>query len=517
MKKIVATLFDRMNMGRIISVVLFSFCILRFSPAAAQSVSEIAVLAGEKWWGVFAGNSPAQPFGLPFEVNIAESGGRGFHTGYLVSSAGRYIDIGEPAGILFDGKKFTVTSGTKINVGKGGRTLRQAYLVMHHREFTGGGKFPSRELFTNPVYETQADFGFTQTAGDISAYARRLLDEGYPAGIMVLSDGWRDPAGYDFDRQYYPDPKAFIDEMHRMGFKVMLTVRPYIAAYGSQYTRFGKAGFLVTDDDGRVWRMDTPDGVCAVVDMTRSEIASAVKSGMQEIADRYGIDGFRMDCLDFIGRYDGGAVDRTAFLKAWRETGADFALCEFMPGFEEYQADHISYVGCPDLTRREYIGDMITAGLAGGPFTFAEPVGVNQSSDRDIVRDALTKVLMPVARVPFAPWQYGFAAEEIKRVLTFRASISEYMGEAFSDGCKTLEPIIRPMEYMFANQGFADCSDQYMLGDKYLIAPVVDNSQGRLVRLPKGLWRDMDGRKHKGPVVLEVDTGGYRAVWFERN
>lgn len=505
-----------MNMRRIISIPLFYFIFLSFWPAAAQSISEIAVTAGEKWWGVFAGNSPAQPFAQPFEVNTGESGGGGFRTGYLVSSAGRYIDIAQPAAIAFDGKKFTITSVEKINAGKGGRTLRQAYLAMHHREFTGSDKFPSHEFFTLPVYETQADFGFTQTADAILAYARRLTDEGYPAGIMVLADGWRDPAQSDFDKRSYPDPKAFVDEMHRMGFKVVLTARPYIAAYGSDFARFGKAGFLVAGADGQAWRMDTRDGVCAVVDITRPEIAAAVRSGLRDMADRYGIDGFRMDCLDFIVNGDGAVVDRAAFLTAWRETGANFALCEFMPGIAGFQADYISHVGCTDPARAEYLGDMIAVGLAGGPFTFAEPVA-GQDSDSGAVRDALTKIMMPVARVPFAPWKYGFAADEIKRALAFRASISGYMGSAFAEACKTMEPIIRPMEYMFANQGFADCTDQYMLGDKYLIAPVADDNTKRLVRLPKGSWRDANGKKHKGPAVLEVDTDGYRTVWFQRN
>lgn len=36
---------------------------------------------------------------------------------------------------------------------------------------------------------------------------------------------------------------------------------------------------------------------------------------------------------------------------------------------------------------------------------------------------------------------------------------------------KTGEPIIRHMEYAFPHQGFVDCRDQFMLGDKYLVAP----------------------------------------------
>ena len=54
------------------------------------------------------------------------------------------------------------------------------------------------------------------------------------------------------------------------------------------------------------------------------------------------------------------------------------------------------------------------------------------------------------------------------------------------------------MEYAFPHQGFANCKDQYMLGDKYLVAPVMTKSDIRTVKLPKGTWQDEQGKKYKG-------------------
>ena len=506
-------------MRKIIFISLLSFFIFHLSFVHGQAVNEIPVLSGEKWWGMFAGNSPVQPFGEVFEVNTAGLDGSGFYTGCLVSSAGRYIRSEEPVRVVFDGKKFTITSeSTKVGAEKGGRTLRQAYLAMHHSDFKGTDKFPSPELFSNIVYETSADFGFLQTAEDILAYARRLLDEGYPAGIMVLADGWRDPAQSDFDRRSYPDPRAFVDEMHSLGFKVMLTVRPYMAAYGAAYARFNGSGLLVGDPQG-AWTMHLPEGVCAVVDVRNQRTAAAIKEGLHSVMERYGIDGFRMDCLDFIEQYcvlyRDASPEKEAFLKAWHEIGADFALCEFMPGLPEYQTDCVSFI-CGNLN------DVITAGLAAGPFTFIEYMkemwgypGESGEPDLHRVRTAAMQLMMPVAHVRFAPWKYDFAAAEMKRTLLFRAGLSKYMEKAYAESCKTVEPIVRPMEYIFAGDGFADCNDQYMLGDRYLIAPALDDNSKRLVRLPKGTWRDMNGKKHKGPLVLEAETDGYRMIWFE--
>lgn len=55
----------------------------------------------------------------------------------------------------------------------------------------------------------------------------------------------------------------------------------------------------------------------------------------------------------------------------------------------------------------------------------------------------------------------------------------------------TGEPIVRYMEYVFPNQGFAHVIDQFMLGDDILVAPVVTKgTRTREVILPEGRWRE---------------------------
>ena len=67
---------------------------------------------------------------------------------------------------------------------------------------------------------------------------------------------------------------------------------------------------------------------------------------------------------------------------------------------------------------------------------------------------------------------------------------------------KTYEPIVRHKEYAFPREGFAECNDQYMLGDRYLIAPIVTNT--RIVKLPKGKWKDDTGKIYKGGRTISL-------------
>lgn len=503
-------------MRRVIIILLSSLFVLHSSFSRAQTVSEVTPLAGEKWWGVFAGNSPGQPFAEPFEANTALMNGGGFYTPYMISTAGRYVRGGEGLEVFFDGRKFTImSSGERVYVEKSGRTLRQAYLGMHHRDFKGTEKFPSKDLFTEIIYETQADFGFLQTADDILAYARRLIDEGFPPGIIVLADGWRVAPEHDFDKRHFPMPASFVADLHRLGFKVMLTITPYVQAWGRDYAMLERDGALVADPGGSPFVMGGAAGHFVAVDWTDPMRLHGLRETLSGLRAKYGVDGFRFDCHDVIETISGDAEYARGYLAAVREAGAEFALAEFWPGTPGFQADYVSVVRTRKTDEDGCLLDAVTAGIAAGPFTQVVPDAGFFFDDRTFVRHALMQLMMPVARVPFSPWKYGFAEGEIRRVLDFRASAAQYMGKMFGEACKTVEPIIRPMECNFPNSGFADCADQYMLGDRYLVAPALDDGSKRLVRLPKGNWRDMNGRKYKGPLVIEAETDGYRMTWFE--
>ena len=57
----------------------------------------------------------------------------------------------------------------------------------------------------------------------------------------------------------------------------------------------------------------------------------------------------------------------------------------------------------------------------------------------------------------------------------FKKTILNLAKEASLNG----EPIIRSMEYVFPNQGYALISDQFMLGNNILVAPFLEKGRAR--------------------------------------
>ena len=76
--------------------------------------------------------------------------------------------------------------------------------------------------------------------------------------------------------------------------------------------------------------------------------------------------------------------------------------------------------------------------------------------------------------------------------------IKGLMDEASVNG----SPVIRTMFYEFPDDAkYWDITDQYMFGDRYLVAPVMyEGMRERKVYLPEGKWRSI----HGGNVI----TGG---------
>ena len=107
------------------------------------------------------------------------------------------------------------------------------------------------------------------------------------------------------------------------------------------------------------------------------------------------------------------------------------------------------------------------------------------------VRYAQCAALFPMMQFSAAPWD--ILTEENARLCKDAAKTHEKLGEyiiALSENAaQTGEPIIRHMAYKFPDEDFELVNDQFMLGGKYLVAPVVVKGQTqKTVKLPKGSW-----------------------------
>ena len=106
----------------------------------------------------------------------------------------------------------------------------------------------------------------------------------------------------------------------------------------------------------------------------------------------------------------------------------------------------------------------------------------------------------------------------IRKAAKLHEKMGGYILETAKNSAKTGEPIMRHMAYEFPNEGFEKVNDQFMLGEKFLVAPVVVKGQReRKVKLPKGKWRYCpNGTDTDGGTTIKAEAPLGVLPYFER-
>lgn len=398
-------------------------------------------------------------------------------------------------------------------------------------------------MFKIPQYNTWIELGNNQNQKDVIKYANDVLKNDFPAGVFMIDDNWSHYYGnYEFNPSIFPDPKGMMEYLHAKGFKVMLWVTPFVSPDSKEYRELSKMNCLVLNKEKtKPALIQWWNGYSACLDLTNPKATEWMKAKLKSLQDRYGIDGYKFDAADFDFYTKGSPyyksnedTNTSGPLQAemYGKLGASFEFNEFRAGWKNggqplaqrlqdkrYSWDDIKLL----------VPDMISAGLIGHAFTCPDMIGGGLLMDFEnisdssfdqtlIVRSAQIQALMPMMQFSVAPWRI-LDAEHLKMVrdaALLHTKMGDYIYELAQKAAKDGEPIVRHLEYAFPNQGFGSCDDQFMLGDKYLVAPMVEKGNSRNIKLPKGMWMDDLGKKYKGGQTVKIMVPLNRLVYFSR-
>lgn len=126
---------------------------------------------------------------------------------------------------------------------------------------------------------------------------------------------------------------------------------------------------------------------------------------------------------------------------------------------------------------------------------------------------------MPMMQFSAAPWR---VLDKKHCDLCFEAAklhdkFKDYILKLAKDAVNTGEPVVRALEYEFSGEGFENVKDSFMLGDKYLVSPVIVKDQTKKkIKLPGGKWKSDDGTVYDGGCEIEIDTPIERIPYFEK-
>lgn len=498
----------------------------RTSARPAPSLS-----SDERWYGVMLNDGYRQPYDTIAEWDLAHYQCGGAAAPMLLSTEGRYIWSDRPFVFCFtNGVPMIVETRAKLVRGRAGVTLRDAYLEMMKKHFPFDGRQPPKEFFEKPQFNNWMEMiclGFGKKAVD--DYITGLETNGYPCGVFELDAGLQTYHGSNaFDPEKVPDPKALVARIHRNGWKALLWTSFNIRGETPVAKEFEK--YCVKTTQCKTYHFKPgPNGRYSVVwDLTDPKAYEVFAGRLRAFADEIGFDGYKFDMGDPFNftKFGGGYVfaDRKATPSDYTRLYA--TLAERFP-YHEFRIGYCSG-GKPIIQRladkshtwdhlKRMSTDVQAGGLLGSPYCVPDMIGGGQESDwkksgfkpdeKLFVRMAAIQAMQPLMQFSVAPWRVLSAEGNAicKCYAELHVKMAPYILEEVAKTAKTGEPLVRMMEYAYPHQGFARTMTQFMLGDRYLVAPVCEPDDSVVVELPAGRWRDDLGELHVGPKKLNLE------------
>jgi len=518
-----------------IIVSLFSFCSLQ--AIADQCV--ITLQEGENFWGGCVTDGRQMPFGKTAFKRDLYGDNRGNQSQpLLISDQGRYVWCEQPFEFSFDGTQLKIESKSgKIETGKKGDSLRQAYQYVSRTYFPSTGEIPNEMLFTKPQYNTWIELIYDQRESRIRKYADDILGNGFPAGVLMIDDNWQEDYGvWEFHPGRFTNPKDMVHNLHKQGFKVMLWICPYFSPDCETYRLLNKKGFFLQDKRGGTYMCKWWNGYSASLDLTNPEAVKYFQGRLAYLCGEYGVDGFKLDAGDADAYVDqtikaAQSISPNEFSERWAKLGLPFKLNEYRACWKlagQPLAQRLRDKGHNWADLHQLIPDALAQGLMGYAYICPDMIGGGEHSyfydnpdkplDQElIVRSAQCSALMPMMQFSVAPWRV--LSKENMAICRDMALLHEKMGPEIlamvKSAAQSGEPLVRHLEYMYPHQGYTQIKDQFLLGDDILVAPVLEKgARSRKIVFPAGTWKGDDDSVVTGPCTMEVNVPLERLPWY---
>lgn len=477
----------------------------------------------QHWWLGITSLGEKMPLQSDFSADTTNNNYGNQAQPLALSEKGYFVWSEEPFAVEYKNGQLVLRNYKKLHVQKPGNTLREAYRYASTHYFPASGKMPHELLISAPQYNTWIELTYNQNQQDILNYARSIVKNGFPAGVLMIDDTWQEGYGtWRFHPGRFPDPKKMMKELHAMGFKVMLWVVPFVSGDSVAYRSLEAAEGLLREDSTEHLPVMVPwwNGRSAVLDLSNPVDKEWFQGELDYLQSEYEVDGFKLDAGDSEYYVEGksfGDISANRQTELFARVGLNYTLNEYratwkmggQPLVQRLRDKNHSWVDLQKL-----VPQMNLMGIMGYPFSCPDMIGGgqfktflegNKIDQALVVRSAQAHALMPMMQFSVAPWRV-LDAENLKIVksaVTIRERFKDYILAEARKSAVSGEPIMRMMEYNYPHQGYVDIKDQFLIGERLLVAPILkENAKQRKVFLPKGQWESANGEIVSGPKVL---------------
>ncbi len=413
-----------------------------------------------------------------------------------------------------------------------------------------------------------------RTQEEVLSIARKYKELGIHIDQIIIDFfHWTYQGDWKFDKKYWPDPKAMVDELHGMGIKVIVSVWPSVDRKSENFYPMLEKGLLIKTERGALQTYDY-QGDCVEIDAFNPETRDYVWEICKKNYYEFGIDGFWLDnsepdygVYDFENfRYSEGTALEVSNMYPQMYSRAYYDKMKDLRDGKVVNLLRCAWAGSQKYGNVVWSGDIpstfealqdqiqcgLNMGLAGIPWWNTDIGGFMTDDVEDpdfrqlLIRWYQFATFTAVMRLhgdrgPYnipalddrdwgggylhtgqdnEMWSYGDDNFKImKKYYDIRIGMKDYLKKLFDEAHENGSPLMRAMFYEFPeDEKCWDIKDQYMFGDKYLVAPILHlNEFEREVYLPKGEWTlTSDGTKYTGGQTVKVSAPIDYMPLFER-
>ncbi|WP_372935593.1 glycoside hydrolase family 31 protein [Mariniphaga sediminis] len=534
------------NIGLISLVCILCCSVSKLSAKSKDQIKKIDIAKEESVWAGIINDGHLMPLQDGYQMDFYSNNKLNQLQPLILTSKGQFVWSEEPFYFEITDSEIIITdSNNSVITGKKGSTLAEVQEYVRQTYFPASGKIPDTLLFVRPQYNTWIELTYNQNQADILNYARSILDNGLPAGVLMIDDTWQEDYGlWKFHPGRFPDPKKMVEELHAMGFKVMLWVCPFVSADQTllySELKKSKAFLLENSPKANTWEKASKplmvewwNGQSALLDFSNPAAVKWFNSQLEGLVNDYGIDGFKFDAGDTnfypANSLSKGGLTPNEHCLSYTQFGLNYPLNEYRACWKmggQPFAQRLLDKGHSWEDLKKLIPNMVIEALSGYTFSCPDMIGgglwtsflndatINQEL---IVRSAQCHALMPMMQFSVAPWRVlnKKNLEAVKKATDIRKQFIPLIMDLAKESVETGAPIMVNLEYYFPNQGLAEVNDQFMLGDKVMVAPMVNTGNKRSVIFPKGKWKADDDKVYKGGKTYEIDVPYNRLPYFQR-
>ena len=336
----------------------------------------------------------------------------------------------------------------------------------------------------------------------------------------------------EWDRDVFPDPKAMLSRIKKMGVKVCVWINPYIAQRSAMFVEGKEKGFLLKNENGDVWQWDRWQAGMALVDFTNPRAREWYAAKLESLVDM-GVDCFKTDFGERIPTdvrwFDGSdpermhnyyslAYNELVFRLLEKKLGKGAAVVFARSATVGGQKYPVHWGGDPYATfeaMAESLRGGLSLGLCGFGFWSHDIGGFEDRAAPALYKRWVAFGLLSSHsrlhgnRVYKVPWLFDEESVEVLRSFTkLKCRLMPYIFAAAVEASRTGVPVMRAMMLEFPlDEACAYLDRQFMLGPDLLVAPIF-SAEGELsYYLPEGRWMRLLPIDGAAPIDVAAPAG----------